>query len=85
LVKETFFVINGNFKESEINLNQNYEEIDLIILNKEKTENKFLSNVANIFISDKSKDEKSEFHKVSTKATQDTTKSFFNYVHLKKR
>jgi hypothetical protein len=39
----------------------------LIILNKEKTENKFLSNVANIFISDKSKDEKSEFHKVSTK------------------
>jgi hypothetical protein len=57
----------------------------LIILNKEKAENKFLSNVANIFISDKSKDEKSEFHKVSTKATQDTTKSFFNYVHLKKR
>ena len=80
LVKETFFVINGNFKESEINLNQNYEEIDLIILNKEKTENKFLSNVANIFISDKSKDEKSEFHKVTAKATRDTTKSFFNYL-----
>ena len=52
----------------------------MIILNKEKAENKFLSNVANIFISDKSKDEKSEFHKVSTKATQDTTKSFFNYL-----
>ena len=50
LVKETFFVINGNFKESEINLSQNYEEIDLVILNKKKTENKFLSNVANIFI-----------------------------------
>ena len=36
--------------------------------------------MANIFISDKSKDEKSEFYKVTAKATRDTTKSFFNYL-----
>jgi len=79
-VKETIFIINGNYNQSKINLSQNYNSIDLIILNKKKTKNKFLSAVANIFINNESGDKDQLFHNVTTEATRDKTKSFFNYL-----
>jgi hypothetical protein len=79
-VKETIFIINGNFNQSEINLSQNYDNIDLTILNKKKTRNKFLSSVANVFINSKSGEKGELFHNVTTDATCDKTKSFFNYL-----
>ena len=80
VVKKTYFVINGNYNQSEINLSQEYNEIDLIILNKKKTKNKFLSSVANVFINDKSGDDTTLTHNVTTQAIRDKTKSFFNYL-----
>ena len=79
-VKETIFIINGNYNQSKINLSQNYNDIDLIILNKKKTKNKFLSSVANVFIHSESEGEGELFHNVTTDATRDKTKSFFNYL-----
>ena len=79
-VKESIFVINGNYNQSKINLSQDYYDIDLIILNKKKTRNKFLSTVANVFINDDSGDENSLYHNVTTQATRNKTKSFFNYL-----
>tara|TARA_R110000787_G_scaffold96415_6_gene199817 strand:+ start:5107 stop:6699 length:1593 start_codon:yes stop_codon:yes gene_type:complete len=79
-VKETNFIINGNYNQSKINLSQDYNSIDLIILNKRKTRNKFLSAVANVFINSESGDKNELFHNVTTDATRDKTKSFFNYL-----
>lgn len=79
-VKESIFIINGNYNQSVINLSQDYSNIDLIILNKKKTKNKFLSSVANVFINDDSGDKGTLYHNVTTQATRDKTKSFFNYL-----
>ena len=52
----------------------------MIILNKKKARNKFLSTVANIFINSKSGEKGELFHNATTDATRDKTKSFFNYL-----
>lgn len=79
-VKESIFIINGNYNQSVINLSQDYQNIDLTILNKKKTKNKFISTVANVFINNESGDENALYHNATTQVTRDKTKSFFNYL-----
>jgi len=80
-IYKSLFTITGDFNQSEIKLSQDYTNIKLEILNKKKTKNKFLSSVANIFIHKDSEEKDGRyFHNITTQATRDKTKSFFNYL-----
>lgn len=78
---ESIFTITGDYNQSEIKLSQDYLDIELVILNKKKSRNKFLSSIANTFIhKDSEKEKEHYFHNITTQATRDKTKSFFNYL-----
>lgn len=80
----TYFTIDGNFQNSNVDFRMNYEDFKVIILDKEgRNKNKFLSVVANLFIkkgSEKSLDDFREGSKASVE--RDKTKSVFNFIWL---
>lgn len=83
-IKQTHFTINGNDDVSQIDLQIKYDEFNVIVL-KEKTKkiNKFLSTIANIFVSKDSKDVSNDFRKGSkSDVERDKTKSVFNYLWI---
>ncbi|MFK5983621.1 MAG: hypothetical protein QM499_11955 [Flavobacteriaceae bacterium] len=79
-IMESNFSIIGDYNQSEINLSQDFDNIKLTILNKNKQKNKFLSSVVNMFVYDNSKKDGVVYHNVTTQVTRDKTKSFFNYL-----
>jgi hypothetical protein len=79
IVKSNFNIV-GDYNQSVINLSQDFDDIKLTILNKKKEKNKFLSSVANIFVHENSNKDGMPYHNVTTQATRDKTKSFFNYL-----
>ncbi|MDW5289738.1 hypothetical protein [Formosa sp. PL04] len=79
---EIYARINGNVNQSTIDFNVKYENMKVHVLNKKHKKNKFLSSVANIFISNDSKKEDNDFKKEKGEVTRDKTKSIFNFLWL---
>lgn len=80
---QTYFTIDGNNDTSTIAMKINYSDFKVSLLRKDGgKKNKFLSAVANIFIS-KNSEKKNEYYKEGTaEATRNKTKSVFNYLWI---
>lgn len=80
---QTYFTIDGNNDTSTIDMKIKYSDFKVSLLrNESEKKNKFLSAVANIFIS-KNSQEKDEYYKEGTaEATRNKTKSIFNFLWL---
>lgn len=78
---KTYFTIDGTNNTSTTNLKISYSNFEVSILQKNgKKKNKFLSSIANIFIS-KDSEKKGEYYKEGVAdATRDKTKSIFNFL-----
>lgn len=79
---KTYFSIDGNSSTSDIDLKINYEDFEVIVLNKNGNEkNKFFSAIVNLFISKKSDEENSQFKNGNKENVErDKTKSIFNFI-----
>lgn len=81
-IKQTYFTINGTDDTSHIDLQIKYDAFDVIIL-KEKTKNKLLSSIVNIFVSKDSEDVSNDFRKGSKSDIERVkNKSVFNYLWI---
>lgn len=83
-VEQTYFTINGNDHMSRIDLKMKYDNFDIAILRHDgKKKNKFLSAIANLFVSSDSKDKVNDYRHGNAKDVErDKTKSVFNYLWL---
>lgn len=81
---KTYFTVDGNVQDSNVDLRTNYENLKVSVLDKEgKSKNRFLSVVANLFIKKDSNDASDEFREGMKKNIErDKTKSVFNYMWL---
>ncbi len=86
-LSRTYFTIDGNFQNSNVDFKMNYEDFKVIILDKEgKDKNKFLSVVANLFIKKDSEKSTDGFREGSKNSVErDKTKSVFNFLWLNAR
>lgn len=84
---KTYFTIDGNVQDSNVDLRMNYDNFKVYILDKEgKEKNKFLSAVANLFIKKDSDNEDGNFREgIKDKVERDKTKSIFNFLWLNAR
>ena len=81
-IKQTYFTINGTDDTSHIDLQIKYDAFDVIIL-KEKTKNKLLSSIVNIFVSKDSEDVSNDFIKGSKSDIERVKNtSVFNYLWI---
>tara|TARA_R100000908_G_C3735756_1_gene133737 strand:- start:870 stop:1301 length:432 start_codon:yes stop_codon:yes gene_type:complete len=80
---KTYFTIDGNNTSSTIDMKINYSDFKVTLLQKDgKEKNKFLSTIANIFIS-KNSEKKDEFYKEGkANATRNKSKSVFNFLWI---
>ena len=80
---KTYFTIDGNNTSSTIDMKINYSDFKVTLLQKDgKDKNKFLSTIANIFIS-KNSEKKDEFYKEGkANATRNKSKSVFNFLWI---
>jgi hypothetical protein len=83
-INKAYFTIIGNNKTSNINLKLKYDDFDMAVLKDNGHEkNKFLSIIANIFVSNDSKDVSNYFrHGSKSNVERAMNKSFFNYIWL---
>lgn len=80
-VIETFATIDGNRNASHSDMKIKYTDFKIAILNKSgKEKNKFLSTIANLFVSKNSTHKNDTFRESSIDAKPNKTKSFFNYI-----
>ncbi|MBK5212039.1 MAG: hypothetical protein JJE55_00080 [Flavobacteriaceae bacterium] len=80
---KTFFTIDGNNYNSMTDLKINYSDFKVNILRKDgKRKNKFLSIIANTFISKNSEKKIDNYREGSADATRDKTKSVFNFLWI---
>ncbi|WP_044403217.1 hypothetical protein [Lacinutrix sp. Hel_I_90] len=83
VTNQTYFTIDGNNTKSKVDLKVNYEDLNISVLSKNgKTENWFLSTVANLFVSNTSKDQSDYFRASQAEVDRDKTKSIFNFIWL---
>ena len=84
---KTYFTIEGNFQDSNVDLRTNYVDFKVIVLGKNgKEKNKFLSAIANLFIENSTDNTEDGFREgFKTNIERDKTKSVFNYVWLNAR
>lgn len=83
-VLKTYFTIDGNHTQGNIDFKIDYEDFKIDVLKKDgRHKNKLLSAVANIFIKKNSETSESEFREVTKKDIErDPTKSVFNFLWL---
>ncbi len=79
-IDDTIFTVKGNNYNSMIYMSQKYEDVKIEILNKKKKRNTVVSGIANVFIHNKSSSDGEDFNHITTDATRNNTKSFFNYL-----
>ncbi len=80
---KTYFTIDGNNYNSMTDLKINYSDFKVNILRKDgKRKNKFLSIIANTFISKNSEKKINNYREGSAEATRDKTKSVFNFLWI---
>jgi hypothetical protein len=84
---KTYFTIEGNFHDSNVDLRTDYEDFKVIVLGRHGREkNKFLSTVVNLFIKTSADNAEDGFREGSkTNIERDKTKSVFNFVWLNAR
>lgn len=82
-VERVYFNINGNNGGSNVDMKMKYDNFKIAILNKNSKKNKFFSAIANLFVSNDSRDKDTgEYRSGRGHADRDQTKSFFNYLWL---
>lgn len=82
-INETRFTIHGNNTSSNVEMDINFEDFSVAILNKKgKKKKKLLSSIANLILPSNSKKGTSNFKHGSAAVERDLTKSFFNYLWL---
>jgi len=79
-IDNTLFTIKGNYYNSMIYMSQKYENVKIEILNKKKKRNTVVSGIANAFVHNESSSDGTEYNHITTDATRNNTKSFFNYL-----
>lgn len=81
---KTYFTIDGNAHNSNIDLKTDYDNFEVVILEKDgKEKNKFLSAMANLFIKKSTRNTSDDFREgYKTNIERDKTKSIFNFVWL---
>ena len=80
---KTYFTIDGNSETSTTDLKINYSNFSVTVLRKDdSTKNKFLSAVANIFVSTNSNKTNHNYREGVAEATRDKTKSIFNFLWI---
>ncbi len=81
--RKTYFTLDGNNETSKTDLKINYSDLKVTVLRKDgKRKNKFVSAVANIFISKDSEKKGDNYKEGTAKATRDKTKSIFNFLWI---
>lgn len=79
----TYFTIDANNTSSTIAMKINYSDFKVTLLQKDgKGKNRFLSAIANIFISKNSERHNEYYKEGNATATRNKTKSVFNYLWL---
>ncbi|RDK89136.1 AsmA family protein [Marinirhabdus gelatinilytica] len=82
-VNKNYFSIYGNSSQSKIDMQINYDEFKVEILNEKRNKKSgILSGIVNIFVNKDSDSSEDDFKKGSATVTPDRTKSFFNYLWL---
>jgi hypothetical protein len=81
---QTYFTINGNANNARIDLKMKYDDFEVSILKKNgKEENKFLSSIVNLFVSEDSEEDRNRYrYGQGEELERNTTKSVFNFVWL---
>lgn len=80
---KTYFTIDGNNDTSKTDMKISYSDFKVTVLQKNGTKkNKFLSAIANIFISKDSEKNNENYREGSAEATRDKTKSIFNFLWI---
>jgi len=80
-INKLFFKINGNSRASRLDLSVNYDHLAVGILNhRTKRKRKLLSSMANLLLSNKSKNAESNFKSVQIDVERDEQKSFISFV-----
>jgi hypothetical protein len=84
---QTYFTISGNDNTSSIDFKVEYENFDVVALNKEGSEkNKLLTDVLNVFVSKNSASHKQPFKEAKKHGIErDKTKSVFNFIWISVR
>ncbi|WP_246125991.1 hypothetical protein [Bizionia myxarmorum] len=86
-LEKTYLTIGGTDDLSRIDFKVSYQAFDVIILKENgKEDNKFLSGIANIFVSKDSKKNDSQFIEVSKEGVERSkNQSVFNYIWINTR
>ncbi|WP_179020254.1 hypothetical protein [Winogradskyella forsetii] len=86
-LKQTYFTINGNPRTSRVDLKMKYDDFEVVIMQKDgKEKNKFLSTIANLFVSKDSESDKDAYRYGHEEGLErDVTKSVFNFVWINVR
>ena len=81
---QTYFTISGNANTARIDLKMKYDDFEVSILKKNgKEENKFLSSIVNLFVSEDSEEDRNRYrYGQGEELERNTTKSVFNFVWL---
>ncbi|MGJ8593240.1 MAG: hypothetical protein ACSHXF_11870 [Aquaticitalea sp.] len=81
---KTYFTIDGNAQDANVDLRINYDNFKVVILQKDgKEKNNFLSAVANLFIKKDSGNESDHYREgYKNNVERDKTKSVFNFIWL---
>tara|TARA_R110002020_G_scaffold54229_10_gene151391 strand:- start:8161 stop:9708 length:1548 start_codon:yes stop_codon:yes gene_type:complete len=80
---KTYFTIDGNNTTSTIDMKISYSDFKVTLLQKDgKDKNKFLSTIANIFISKNSEKKDEYFKEGKADATRNKSKSVFNFLWI---
>jgi len=80
---QTYFTIDGNNDTSTIDMKIKYSDFKVLLLQNEgERKNKFLSAVANIFISKNSQEKNENYKEGTAEATRNKSKSVFNFLWL---
>jgi len=86
-LEQTYFTINGNPRNSNVDLKMKYEDFEIVIMQKNgKEKNKFLSTIANLFVSKDSENDTDAYrYGHENNIERNVTKSVFNFVWLNVR
>ena len=80
---KTYFTIDGNNATSTTNMKVSYTDFKVSVLQKDgERKNKFLSAVANIFISKDSEKKNEYYREGSADAERNKTQSVFNFLWI---
>ncbi len=78
----TYFNINGNTNNSQVDFKINYDNLKVEVLDKKDRKNWLVSAVANIFVKKSSSTNEGTFKEANATVQRNKDKSFFNYLWI---